>query len=257
MKAIVLQSGKSFVARLESAGNVVFTAHYYDSQPEDIAEQVNLGTIEGEAFVTLVAAPTGSRVVKEATFYNAGETEVGLVLAIDDGTTQHIIYRVLLVGVGGAVILSELGDDITTIPGLPGDPGANVELREHGGYLQWRLADQEPEDDWENLFELPEDGADGANVEFREHEGYVQWRLADQTPEATWENLFELPGDGDDGAAVEIRYHEGEIQWRYADQDPEDTWKKVVDQFKVWHGDEANLPDPRDPHTVYYVNLQL
>ena len=376
MKAIVLQSGKSFVARLEAAGQVVFTSHFYDSQAEDISEQVHVGQIEGEAFVSVVASPAGKRVVKEATFYNAGGSDSTLVLAIDDGTSQHILYRVL-VGSGGAVILSQLGDDVTTIPGLPGDDGITphigengnwfigetdtgvlaegqdgddgvgiqsialhatdgkkktyritftdtstfdydvwdgedgddgdsaylyiayadddqgtgftttfdpaknyvaikettteiatptasdftglwknykggdgreVEMQNDGTYLQWRYVGEE---DWENLFELPEDGGDGANVELREHEGYVQWRLADQTPEGTWENLFEVPT----GKEVEMRYHEGEVQWRYADQDPADTWKKVVDQFEHWFGTQAQYEgiDPKDENTIYYV----
>ena len=253
MKSIVLQSGKSFVARLESAGNVVFTAHYYDSQPDDIAEQVNLGTIEGEAFVTLVAAPTGSRVVKEGTFFNAGG-DVTLVLAIDNGTDQHIMYRVV-VGGGAAVILSQLGEDVTTIPGVEGDPGANVELREHGGYVQWRLAGQDPEADWVNLYELPHDGADGKQAEFRVHAGWIEWRYADQTPEDNWTQLFEIPVDGDDGVTphigengnwfigetdtgvqaegqdgkkTELRYVSNNVEWRYADQDPEDDWKHLL-----------------------------
>lgn len=254
MKAIVLQSGKSMVARLEAAGQVVFTAHYYDSQEENIDEIVGVGEIESDVYVTIVPAPTGKRVVKEATFYNAGGGDATLVLAIDDGTNQHIMYRVL-VGSGGAIILSQLGDDVTTIPGLPGDTGANPEFRVHDGWVQWRLADQEPEEDWENLYELPEDGGDGANVELREHEGYVQWRLADQTPEGTWENLFEVPT----GKEVEMRYHEGEVQWRYADQDPADTWKKVVDQFEHWFGTPAQYEavDPKDNNTIYFVELTI
>ena len=68
--------------------------------------------------------------------------------------------------------------DLSTLGG-----GGTPEFREHEGWIQWRIADQEPEAEWENLFQLP------TQVEFREHEGWVQWRYVG----GTWENLFEIP----------------------------------------------------------------
>ncbi len=84
-----------------------------------------------------------------------------------------------------------------------GDPGASVELREHDGWVEWRWYDQDPEDDWKQLFEIPEglqgdQGDPGATIELREHDGWVEWRWYDQDPEDDWKQLFEIP-EGADG----------------------------------------------------------
>lgn len=69
-------------------------------------------------------------------------------------------------------------------------------------------------------------GDEGKTPELRAGDTHIQWRYANQTPEDTWQDLIaisELTGD-----AIEIQKGELAIQWRYADQDPEDTWKDIV-----------------------------
>ena len=128
--------------------------------------------------------------------------------------------------------------NILDLSGL-GGAGGIPEFREHEGWIQWRIADQDPEADWENLFQLP------TQVEFREHEGWLQWRYVGEEDwenlfeiarevefredgdwiqwryigEENWENLFQLPTE------VEFREHEGWVQWRYVGG----TWENLFE----------------------------
>ena len=124
MNILVLDSGvKSFVARLDLAHSTtapVFTSHYYDSLSENIGEKEHDGLMNGTSYVTIVASPVGNqRVIKEATFYNGDSIEHTWTLALDIDGVIRIIYRFTL-GSGATMILSKLGADILTVPGVNG-----------------------------------------------------------------------------------------------------------------------------------------
>lgn len=111
--------------------------------------------------------------------------------------------------------------EITAGAGADGDDGASVEMRNSGGYVQWR---QVGAPTWMNLIALSaitgangtngsngtngtngEDGEDGASVELQVSETHIQWR---QVGAPTWTNLIALsalvgpPGaDGEESGA--------------------------------------------------------
>lgn len=98
--------------------------------------------------------------------------------------------------------------------GSDGQPGASVDLRNSGGFVQWKRTDSAA---WANIIALADlrgsDGEDGVNgtngidgraVQLQKSATHIQWRL---TGDTTWQNIVSLseltgsPGrDGTNGA---------------------------------------------------------
>jgi hypothetical protein len=113
--------------------------------------------------------------------------------------------------------------------GGSGSPGASVELRVQGSFIQWRRTDDNPT--WTDLISLDAlrgpQGSDGASAEMRRQDTFIQWRQSDDNP--TWTTLFELSelaGTGTPGASVELRVQGNFIQWRRTDDNP--TWTDLI-----------------------------
>lgn len=83
--------------------------------------------------------------------------------------------------------------------GSDGQPGASVDLRNSGGFVQWKRTDSSA---WASIISLDDlrgnDGEDGANgtngsdgraVQLQKSATHIQWRLAG---DATWQNIVAL-----------------------------------------------------------------
>ena len=71
-----------------------------------------------------------------------------------------------------------------------GADGKQVEMRNDGTYIQWRLTGGE----WANLVALSTlQGAAGKNPELRVNAGWLEWRLVG---DANWTQLYEIPTSG-------------------------------------------------------------
>jgi hypothetical protein len=107
---------------------------------------------------------------------------------------------------------------------------------------------------------------DGKTPEFRTHEGWVQWRYANQTPEDTWTNLFEVPsGAGIQSFAVAVAAgsppavgNGDTLRLRITDTDSatHDIFLGGHAAFIPWHGDQVDYDNIsiKDANTIYYIN---
>jgi len=70
---------------------------------------------------------------------------------------------------------------------IPGPQGKNIELRNNGTYIQWRVLD---ESSWNNLAALSElKGGNGETPQLRMDGNVLQYKFPTQIPN-TWTDLF-------------------------------------------------------------------
>ncbi len=106
---LFLNSDQSLVARVGASptSEVHWTAHFYDSG-DAISEDSNGGELNGTTYVTLVAAPSTKRGVKEVTFHNPDTGQQTVELTIDDNGTKTVMFNVDIEA-GESLLLSNYG----------------------------------------------------------------------------------------------------------------------------------------------------
>lgn len=118
-----------------------------------------------------------------------------------DGNWEVFVGATATVPPGGidGMVLTKTGpgDDAYTweVP-VPGIPGASVELRQSGGFIQWRQDDNDPT--WANLVDLDDitgpPGDDGSGVPAGGTTGQILVKQSDTDGDVDWEDIPEVPG---------------------------------------------------------------
>jgi hypothetical protein len=86
--------------------------------------------------------------------------------------------------------------------------------------------------------DFDQDVSDGRTPEFRTHEGWFQWKYTD---EEEWNNLYPVPDDGTNAKEVEFRYYDGWLQWRYVGETWQDLVQIMDGDADVSFGGECRL----------------